>query len=90
MDIEFVGVIVKEIFFELERARKWGDTFASLHEAHGVMQEELEEIWEITRQRRGDRSPLALRKELIQLAAMCIKTIFSIDNMVGKPKEPRP
>jgi hypothetical protein len=72
-----------EIEAEVERAQMHGVQFASLHEAYAVILEELDEVWDITRMKRRDRDPKALRKEFIQIAAMAVKAIGSIDNFVG-------
>jgi len=60
-----------------------GEKFASLHEAWAVIFEELNEVWEITLMKRRDRDPEALRKELIQVAAMAVKAIESMESFVG-------
>ncbi len=72
-----------EIEAEVERAKKHGEQFASLHEAYAVILEELDEVWDITRLKRKDRNASDLRKEFIQVAAMAVKAIESIDNFVG-------
>lgn len=68
---------------EVERAKMHGATFASLHEAYAVILEELDEVWDITRMKRRDRDPHEIRKELIQLGAMAIKALESMENFVG-------
>ena len=45
--------------------------------------EELDEVWDITKQKRKNRSAKELEKELIQIAAMAIKAIHSMKNFVG-------
>jgi hypothetical protein len=77
------AALLHEIQFEVERSAMHGEKFASLHEAWAVMLEELDEVWEIVRQKKRDRDPAEIRKELIQLAAMAIKSIDSIENFVG-------
>ena len=72
-----------EIVEEVHRAQRHGTNFASLHEAYAVILEELDEIWDITRQKRRDRDVRELRKELVQLGAMAIKALGSLDNFVG-------
>ncbi len=72
-----------DIYAELVRSNRHGNTFESLHEAYAVILEELDEVWDITRQKRRDRSVIELHKELVQLAAMTIKAIQSMDNFVG-------
>lgn len=68
---------------EVVRARMHGARFASLHEAYAVILEELDEIWEITRQKRKHRNPEDLRKEFIQLAAMAFKALDSMEHFTG-------
>jgi NTP pyrophosphatase (non-canonical NTP hydrolase) len=74
---------ITDICAEIDRSSPHGEEFASLHEAYAVILEELDEVWEITRQKRRDRNADALRKELVQVAAMAIKAINSMDNFVG-------
>ena len=76
-------IIYGAIAAEVERAKRHGEKFASLHEAYAVILEELDEVWEITRDKRCHRSALELRKEFIQLAAMAVKGLESIENFVG-------
>lgn len=68
---------------ELARSYKHDEVFASLHEAYAVILEELDEVWDITRQKRKNRDRSELREEFIQIAAMAIKAIKSMDNFVG-------
>lgn len=68
---------------EVERARRHGDKFASLHEAYAVILEEVDEVWDITRQKRRERGELELRKEFIQIAAMAVKALASMENFIG-------
>ncbi len=68
---------------EVERSKMHGDSFASLHEAYAVILEELDEVWEIARMKKRDRDPHEIRKELVQLAAMAVKALESVDNFVG-------
>lgn len=83
-NVPFMGVgLAVEIDMELERSYAHGEKFASLHEAYAVILEELDEVWEIVRLKRRDRDKEYLRKELIQLAAMAVKAIHSMENFVG-------
>lgn len=75
--------IFGDIEAELKRAEAHGGTFGTLHEAHGVIAEELYEVWLITVQKKKNRDPEVLRKELIQVAAMAIKAIQSLENFTG-------
>ena len=75
--------VLEEIEFEANRATKMHGEFASLHEAYAVLLEELDEVWEIVRQKRKNRSAEELRQEFIQIAAMALKSINSMDKFVG-------
>lgn len=75
--------IAVEVDMELARALPHGRRFASLHEAWAVIEEEQDEVWDIVRLKKRDRDPEALRKELVQLAAMAIKALQSMENFTG-------
>lgn len=69
-----------EIFIEVAAAGEaHGDHFASLHEAYAVLLEEVDEVWDIVKLKRSKRDPQELRAELIQVAAMAIKAIQTLD-----------
>lgn len=64
---------------ELEQAmREHAPAFASMHEAHSVILEELEEFWEEVRKKRSERSEPRMRYELTQLAAMAVKAMLQL------------
>lgn len=68
---------------EVKRAQKHGATFASLHEAYAVIGEEMDELWDIVRQKKRDRDPEKIREELVQIAAMAMKADESINAFWG-------
>jgi hypothetical protein len=74
---------ILQIEAEVARAKRHGEKFASLHEAYAVILEEVDEIWDIARQKRRERDELELRKEFIQIAAMAVKALASMDNFTG-------
>ena len=78
-----VDNIPAAIMAEVERSKVHGEKFASLHEAYAVILEELDEVWDITRQKRRVRSAVELRKEFIQIGAMAVKALQSIDHFIG-------
>lgn len=80
--VEATSQIFSEVGRELARADKHGD-FNSLHEAYAVIEEEMDEVWDITKLKKRNRNKEALKAELIQVAAMAIKAIENIDNFVG-------
>ena len=75
--------VLEEVDKELISSYRHGRKFASLHEAYAVILEELDEVWDITRQKRKNRDKEELREEFIQIAAMAFKAIESMDNFVG-------
>lgn len=75
--------ILTDVAEEVERSEKHGSKFASLHEAYAVMAEEMDEVWDITKMKKRDRGMNKLRDELIQVAAMAVKAVQSLDNFVG-------
>ena len=75
--------IIEEVDAEIARSYKHDVKFASLHEAYAVILEELDEVWDITRLKRKIRDKDKLKEEFVQIAAMAIKAINSMDNFVG-------
>ena len=71
------------VFQELEEAisqaeRLHGDWYASLHEAYAVLIEEVDEVWDEIRKKSHQRDLNAVRRELIQVAAVSIKAAMGI------------
>jgi len=50
----------------------------SHHEAYAVILEELEEYWAEVMKKPSKRNPAALREELVQTAAMCLRTLAEL------------
>jgi hypothetical protein len=78
MDIE------RMILNEIETAKAKYDVFNSTHEAYAVLKEEIEEFWELVKQKNkkgSDKSTEALEKkqqmihELTQIAAIAQRAI---------------
>jgi glycyl-tRNA synthetase beta subunit len=67
-----------EVRDELQRAQIW-PPFNSLHEAYGVLLEEVEEFWTHVKTNQKRRDLDAARLELVQIAAMAIRGIECID-----------
>lgn len=75
---EQIEAALAEVRAELMRAEaKHGLEFASPHEGHSVIREELEELWEHVRADTG-RTPKA-GHEAAQVAAMAIKYMINFD-----------
>jgi hypothetical protein len=67
--LDFVIQIVKEAE---EAVAKHGQ-FASCHEGYGVIKEEVDEFWDEVKKKESDRDYANMKKELVQIAAMCMK-----------------
>ena len=64
---------------ELDRATMVFGPMHSSHEAYAVILEELEEFWDEVKQKPARRDKAAMRKELIQVGAMCARTILDLE-----------
>jgi hypothetical protein len=65
---------LEEIQVEVQRAEAAYVPLHSLHEAYAVILEEIDELWDQVRMKDHERDPIAIRKELIQIAAMAWRT----------------
>ena len=70
--------LLNEIAIEVSRAESLHAPINSVHEGYSVILEELDEFWEQVRLKRADRNPERMRRELIETAAMCIRTIRDV------------
>ncbi len=73
---------IKDILLEVEQedylAMAMHEPMNSVHEAYAIILEELEEFWQEVRKRKNKRDIRNMRKELIQIAAMAIRTIYDL------------
>ena len=75
-------IIASYLVEELERANHiYGTSFASPHEGYAIMHEELDELWEEIKKKHPD--PERLREEAVQVGAMAIKFILSLEKWDG-------
>ena len=72
-------LILDEIHSELIRANTLHPPFKSLHEAYAVILEEVDEFWDEVKKKDGIRDKENIKSELIQICAMCIKTIENFE-----------
>ncbi len=71
---------------ELERANSiYGTSFNSPHEGYAVMLEEMDELWAEIKKKEPDKE--RMRAEAIQVGAMAIKFLMSIEEWpLGEPE----
>lgn len=78
LETEFAEAVDLELMAvarELKGANAAHPPMNSLHESYAVILEELDELWDHVRLKQSERNPALIRKELIQIAAMAIRTI---------------
>jgi hypothetical protein len=80
-----INAATEQIADEVARAMGLHKELASLHEAKAVIEEELEEFWELVKvnpkkldEEDRVRRLADLRMELIQAAAMCVRAIVDL------------
>ena len=71
--------IYEAIEKELNSANVQHPPFKSLHEAYAVILEEVDEFWEQVKKKDSKRDLENIKSELIQICAMCIKTIENFE-----------
>ncbi len=69
-DSEFLEDAVDEVY----EAENVYPSMNSLHEAYAVIKEEVEEWWDEVKKKPAARDRKLLRKELVQVVAMCVRT----------------
>lgn len=63
---------------ELAKARRKFPVQNSAHEGYAVILEELEELWDLVKQKQSERDYSLLRKETIQLGAMVLAFLVEV------------
>ena len=70
--------IINDIREEVIRAEEIHKPINSLHEGYAVIAEELDEFWDQVKLKTHERDLMEIRSELIQTAAMCVRTILDV------------
>jgi len=68
--------LLSEVAHELEQAQIQYPGFNSLHEGYAVILEEVDELWELVRQKQSHTIGFQGRQECIQIAAMALRMII--------------
>lgn len=70
--------LLDELGLEVSRAQMLHPGFPTHHHAYAVLKEELEEYWEEVKSWPKRHDPENMRKELIHVAAMALRTILEV------------
>jgi hypothetical protein len=71
--------VITVVVAEFDRASAKHPPMHSHHEAYSVIKEEFEEYWtEVKKGGSVPRDPAALRRELIETAAMCFRALHDL------------
>ncbi|SDG47981.1 hypothetical protein [Desulfosporosinus hippei] len=70
--------VVSDVCEELQKAMKVNQLFSSPHHGYAIILEELDELWDEVKKREPDMKNM--RAEAVQVAAMAVKFIFSMEN----------
>lgn len=81
--------VLEEIRTEVRRAIDLHAPINSPHEGYAVTLEELDEFWDEVRKRDESRSYYLMRKELIQVAAMAVRTVIDCVGPESKRRHDR-
>jgi NTP pyrophosphatase (non-canonical NTP hydrolase) len=71
--------VLSDVYNEIARAQaKHPTEMRSLHEAYAILLEEVDEFWDEVKKQTGERDSAKLRSELIQIAAMAVRTVVDL------------
>lgn len=73
-----VGSVLADVLDELAWARKTFPPFHSAHEGFAVLLEEVDELKAEVWKHPARRSPGAMRREAVQVAAMALRFLFGV------------
>lgn len=77
-EVEAMNVFLGEVFDECFRATSLHGPMNSLHEGYAVILEEVDELWDQVKLKASKRDPKNLHTELVQIAAMALKTAVNL------------
>lgn len=80
MSIRGLNSAMVDVSEEVVRAVMIHGDFASAHEGYAVIKEELEELWTEIKKKKEARDPERLREEALQLSAMALKFVLSLEH----------
>jgi GTP1/Obg family GTP-binding protein len=74
-----INDLSEEIKNEVVKAMNKWPKFNSLHEAYSIILEEVDEVWDHVKVKQNLRETDLVRKELVQVAAMAIRSILDLE-----------
>lgn len=78
-----LDILMDLLRIEIDHAESRWPRYHSHHEAYAVLQEEVDEFWDIVRLKRELRDPGKTRDELLQVACVAIRSIMSLLGEAG-------
>ncbi|EGW36482.1 hypothetical protein [Desulfosporosinus sp. OT] len=72
--------IVSDVLEELKRAMSKKPLFTCPHHGYAIILEEMDELWDEVKKKKFERDIKNMRSEAVQVAAMAIKFIMSMEN----------
>ena len=72
--------VASDVLKELQGAMKVNPLFTSPHHGYAIILEELDELWDEVKKKRSECDMKNMRAEAVQVAAMAMKFIMSMDN----------
>ena len=85
IEIELHDAGVKAVTEAINAAKNW-PRYASAHEAYAVLKEEVDEFWDHVKTNQKRRDLVAMRKELIQIAAVALRAATEVCDEVNGRK----
>lgn len=73
-------VVMNDVLEELQRAMSLKPLFNCPHHGYAIILEELDELWDEVKKKKHKRDIRNMRSEAVQVAAMAMKFIMSMDN----------
>jgi hypothetical protein len=72
-------MIYEQIDNEVRKATSNFEKINSFHEGYAIIKEEIEEFWDEVKKYPKNFEPEKMKKELIQVAAMCVRIIDDLN-----------
>ncbi len=72
-----INLITGDVICEVDHATSIHGPIHSAHEAAAIILKELDEFWDEVKKKVHDKE--AMRKELIQVAAMAVRAIYDLE-----------